>query len=330
MREFIKYILTKYTVSLYLISTLLLLITTIVPMHKILKIPNEFFTIIGSGIFITTLVSSILNFYFQEEVKRHFSIISGSDRSGIVRVYPKRESAMPEINSEIQKARGRLKFLSIAGTNFFVPESRILNELYEMCNSDSNIEVKILLLDPRSMHAVDRTLLEEGINIPQVNISSIDYPNKKLCEDIILSIRQLEKILEEKDKKHKDNFKIEIRTYNTSPILLMVQVNDRSFIEQYHYGISEEYIETTLTRCLGKKVPIIEFQMNSLPYQLVSSHFEYLWWTSASRKIFPGSADFLLSEMKDRKVWLEIYNKTNAISEEYLEIRQEGILSTIS
>lgn len=324
MRDFLNYILTKYTVSLYLLSTLILLTPTMLPLQTLLKIPNELFMVIGTGILITTLVSSILNFYFQEEVKRHFSIISGSDRSGIVRIYPKREDAMPEINSEIQKAHGTIKVLSIAGTNFFIPEVPVLKGLYQLCNSDANIEVKILLLDPRSKHAVDRTLLEEGIDVQQGDISGIDYPNKKLVEDIILSIRQLENIVEEKCSKGRNNFNIEIRTYNTAPIMLFIQINERSFVEQYHYGISEEDVETTLTKCLGKKVPVIELQRKSLPCQLMGSHFEYLWWTSASRTILPGSAAFLRKEMIEKKVWLEVYNRINSISKKYLEINDQA------
>lgn len=253
MREFLKYIFTKYTVSLYLLSTIFLLLPSFLPAVGLLRFPFGIFNIVGTGVLITTFVSSILNFYFQEEVKRHFSIISGAEKSGILRIYPSRRTAMREINFEFQKARGNIELLSIAGTNFFAPDCEILKELDRMCLNNSNIEVRVLLLDPRSKHAVDRTLLEEGVDISKNDIGKVDYTNKKLCEDILLSLRQLEGILEDREKKCNTNFKLTIRTYDTAPTMLFVRVNDRAFVEQYHYGITEEDRKTKLTKCLRKE-----------------------------------------------------------------------------
>lgn len=320
MSKFIRYILTKYTISLYLLSVLCMWSSTffIQPIAEILKI-------FGSGILITTLVSSILNFYFQIDIHRYFSIISGAERADIRKIYERRSAAIFEINDEFQKAHSNdIELLAISGTDFFNINCPILKALDRMCSSNSNVSVRILLLDPRSKHAIDRSLLEEGIDISKLDIEAIDYPNKKLCEDTLLSLRQLERILEDKFledkiKKGNQNFKIEIRTYDTAPILLLAQVNGRVFIEQYHYGIAEEERKSSFTKCLGKKVPIFEFSLNSLSGQLWISHFNYLWETSLGRKVEPGYSNYLRKVLLEEKYWLNVYKENKEISKKYLE-----------
>ncbi len=223
MSKFLSYILTKYTVSLYLLSIVCIWSSSffIQPIAEISKI-------FGSGILITTLVSSILNFYFQIDINRYFSIISGAERANIRNIYENRGAALAQLNTEFQKARtNNIELLAIAGTDFFHPNCPILRTLDRMCANNSNVYVRILLLDPRSKHATDRSLLEEGIDLSVVNVEVIDYPTKKLCEDTLLSLRQLERILEDKIAKTTQNFKIEIQTYDTAPILLLAQVNGR-------------------------------------------------------------------------------------------------------
>lgn len=319
MLDFLRHMVTKYTLSLYLLSGGFFVLPFVFPSIAAYKVWAEMLNILGTGVFITTFVSSILNFYVQEEIKRHFSIISGAEKSGIARIYPNRNAAMEEINSEIQKVRGTIDILSIAGTSFFVPDSEVLIELDRMCANNSNIEVRILLLDPRSKHAVDRTLLEESIDISRVKVHEVDFPNTKLCEDILLSLRQLEGILEDREANRRTSFKLSIRTYDTAPMILFVQVNGRSFVEQFHYGITEEDRKTKLTKCLGKKVPVIEYQNDSLSAQLWISHFNYLWETSVNREVLPGSANFLIDALTTRRAWLEVYSGCKALAEKYIE-----------
>lgn len=100
------------------------------------------------------------------DINRYFSIVRGAERSAIKRIYENRADAIIEINSEFEKARGDIELLSIAGTDFF--HSKILAELDKMCLNNSNNKVRVLLLDPRSKHAVDRALIEEGIDLAKL------------------------------------------------------------------------------------------------------------------------------------------------------------------
>lgn len=314
MLKFSKYIITPYTVALYLLSVLCIWSSSffVQPIAEILKV-------FGSGIFITTLVSSILNFYFQIDIHRYFAIISGAERADVRRIYENRSSAMLEVNNEFQKARANnIDLIAISGTDFFQPNCTILRELNRMSSNNSNFNIRILLLDPRSKHAIDRSLLEEGVDLSKVAIKSIDYPNKKLCQDTLLTLRQLEWVLEDKIEKNSDNFKIEIRVYDTAPILLLAHVNTKVFVEQYHYGIPEEDRKSNFTKCLGKKVPLLEFSATSFSGQLWLSHFNYLWETSREQKVTPGYSNFLRKALLEEQCWVNIYEDTKNISKKYL------------
>ena len=316
MREFLRYIITKYTVFLYLGSTLLILIAILLPKTGWTNFLSEILKIFGAGAFITTLVSSILNFHFQTDINRYFSIIRGVERSGIKRIYENREEALIEIDSEFEKAHGAIELLYISGTDFL--HSNILAQLDKMCFNNSNNKVRILLLDPRSKHAVDRSLIEEGINLAKTDILSIDYPHATLCGNTLYSLEQLERIMKDKQEKNRENFEIQIRTYDTAPILFLVRVNDKIFVEQYHYGITEEDRQTSLTTCLGKKVPVTEFRPNSLTAQLWMSHFDYLWETSSDREVRPGFKHLLEKTLREDKVWSILYDEIRTSSKKSL------------
>jgi hypothetical protein len=279
----------------------------------------EILKVFGSGIFITTLVSSILNFHFQKDIHSNFSIIRGAEGAEVKSIYENRSSAMLEINNEFQKARSNdIDLISVSGTDFFQPNCPILRELNRMSSNNSNVNVRILLLDPRSKHAIDRSLLEEGVDLSKTEVNSIDYPNKKLCQDTLLTLRQLEWVLEDKIEKNSANFKIEVRTYDTAPILLLAHVNNRVFVEQYHYGIPEDERKSNFTKCLGKRVPLLEFSAASSPGLLWLSHFNYLWETSREQKVSPGYSNFLRKALLEKKCWLNVYEQIKNISKNCL------------
>ncbi len=312
MLDFLRSILNRFSVALYLLAVVLLLLAALIPDNDFETFPANILLVFGGGIFITTLVSSILNFYFQQEIDRRFAIVAGAEASGIRRVYADRKAAMAEINSEFEKARGKVELLGISGTDWFQPQLPVLDQLNSMCRNNSNIDVRILLLDPRSKHAIDRTLIEESIDLATENIKNVAYATKKLCEDVLLSMRQLEAVLDDKEKRGRDHFNIEVRTYDTAPMLFFVRVNDRLFVEQYHYGITEEEEQTNLTKCLGKKMPVLELRSQSSAAELVGSHFDYMWKTSETRRVAPGSAEWLGDDLR-AGAWLSVWEKTEKI-----------------
>ena len=119
LRRFIDSFLTKHTICLYLLSVLLLLLATVLQEEYVSQSAIEMLKIFGAGIFITTLVTSILNFYFREDIHRYFSTVGGAENAGIQRIYANRKHALIEINEEFQKALGNIEILAIAGTDFF-------------------------------------------------------------------------------------------------------------------------------------------------------------------------------------------------------------------
>ena len=67
-----------------------------------------------------------------------------------------------------------------------------------------------------------------------------------------------------------------IRQFEHFPACFMCLVDDTVFVEQYHYGEGQQGE-------LGKDMPILEFNKNDtsnkekLPYELLESHFEFIW-----------------------------------------------------
>jgi hypothetical protein len=320
MSKFMKYIFTKYTVTLYFLALLIMGLSNLLSNAISSKPIADFLLIFGSGIFITTLVSSILNFYFQQDIHRYFSIIKGAESASIIKIYENRSHAMPDIETEMQRRRSNnVEFLAVSGTTYFHPHCKIMDELNQLCVNDANIHIRVLLLDPRSKHAIERSIIEEGIKLDNIHdITEIDYPNKKLCQDILLSFRQLEGILDE--AVNKNNFKLEIRTYDTAPILDIAHINNISFIEQYHYGVSEEERHTTLIKCLGKKVPVLAILGNSIPGKIWLSHFNYLWVNGERRKVVPGFTTSMLHLLEGpNQTWVNVFNETQHITNEFIQ-----------
>ena len=222
---------------------------------------------------------------------------------------------MEEINSEFKKARRDVELLSIAGTNFFHIDCPIIYEIQQMCRYNVNCNLRILLLDPCSKHAIDRAIIEAGFDVFKEKITSFEYLQSSLWLDLYSSLNKLEKVL----KKNKNNkvFKMKLRLYDTAPMLLMAHINNRVFLEQYHYGIIDDRKEDI--QCIGRKVPVVEYSFDSYQGQLWKSHFDYLWNTSINREVYPGFCKLLTKKMQEDKIWLEIFHETMKISEKYLK-----------
>lgn len=283
MSDLMRKILNRYVLSLYGISFIIILFGMVL-FRESHKTAYDLSLVVGTGLFITTLVSSFFNYYLNLDINKYFSIISGSEKAGIKKVYANRDDVIKTIEKEIEKSRGNIDILAIAGTDFFQAKCEVLKELERMCTNNSNTNARVLLLDPRSYNAVRRALIEEG---QEFN----DMHETELCRNCLSSLEQLEKIFlhQNKIKESKDikeyKFFLTTRTYTTSPAFLYAKINDKIFLEQYHYGISNDEKKSSLRKCIGKKVPVLEFRRHSLSSQLYESHFEYIWERSKGREI---------------------------------------------
>jgi hypothetical protein len=258
---------------------------------------------LGYSLLITTLVASILNYSFQAAIQDRFAIIKGAEGAQIQRLYTNRMTALSAIGPESQRANRRMDILCISGTDLVQPNTEVLAEIGRRFRDRSGIKIRILLLDPRSRFAVERSVREEGQDYPPQNPQQFDYLNKKLCEDTLLAVRQLQTIIDESVSKNPAPFNISVRLYNSAPMMLYIALDDRVFIEQYHLGVPTSQSGIPFTRCLGKAIPLVEVPSASELGHTIDSHFEYLWRRFVTHELSVGSYDRIVSSLKS-KDWL--------------------------
>lgn len=245
------------------------------------------------SILITTLVASILNFSFQSAIEDRFAIVKGAEGASIQRIYSSRKDGLSQIAVEAGRANRCIDILCISGTDVLQPNTLVLKELGRLFDDRSAVQVRVLILDPRSRYAVERSVREEEPQRGSLSQSSscFDYTNKKLCEDTLLALRQLQTIIDEAGRSNPDPFKLTVRLYNSAPMMFSVVLDNHVFLEQYHMGVPDSQSGGPFTYCLGKAVPLLEVSASSELGIVVQSHFEYLWSRSESQEMNVGSYD---------------------------------------
>jgi len=284
MNSTIKYFLNRFTALLYTLGALCFVGYFMVSNERLAVLLEH----IGLSVIITTVVACALNFRFEHAIEDRFSIIKGAEGSGFRSIYINREAAHTEIIRTAFGVSNKIDILAIAGTSFFTADRKMLGELVRRCQDKSNIEVRILLLDPRSQFAVERSLREENPS----KLNGFAYEDTKLCDDIVNALGELEGLLkdvEEIEQKEKHRFNIGIRLYNAAPMLMYIRIDDAIFAEQYHYGIVRRERVSHTRKCLGQQIPVIEAGRRSALGEVLESHFDFLWQDSKERTLLIGS-----------------------------------------
>jgi hypothetical protein len=276
---------------------------------------------LGYSILITTLVASILNDSFQSTIENKFAIVKGAEGAHLRRLYSLRQAGLAQVATESERANCRIDILCVAGTDILQPNTSVLAEMGRLFRDRSGVKVRVLVLDPRSRYAVERSVREEQDqgSFPPINPSQFDYPNKKLCEDILLALRQLQTIIDESAKSSPTPFSLSVRLYNSAPMMFLVALDDVVFIEQYHLGIPNSQEGGPFTRCLGKVVPLLEVPASSELGYVSANHFTYLWERSKKREMTPGSYDKIVESLKADD-WLDKAMKVDEKDESDLAI----------
>lgn len=296
---FFEYVCNPCTICLILIGLIIMYVAA--NQHEEKKYVSDILVALGSGIFITTAVTVILNFFFQEEIHRHFSIVQGAEKAGIVKIFYNRKAAFQQINTEIRVSHQAIDVVGVAGKTIFHDED-ISESILDVCKAH---DVRVLLLDPRSKHAVDRAFIEEG-NFVKGSLpdDKFEYVGSEVYRDIMYSLERLEEA-------HKKCDNIKTCTYDTAPILFMIRVNGYIFVEQYHYGIENKEYKIPARHCLGQHVPVIQYRVESHAGICYQAHFNYLWKTSENRKVDPGFCERIIREVREERIWLKIYETVN-------------------
>lgn len=261
----------------------------------------------GLAIAVTTIVTTYLNKSFEAQIKDEFSILKGAEAGSIKAIYSARTSeALDRMMHRAKQVEKEIDLLCIAGTDFLHTQSELVRILDRRRKKGSNIVIRILLLDPRCRYAVMRFMREEGLDVSAPDLHA-RFVQSKLCQDIILSIRELGNILHGASKGNVKMFDLTLKMYNYAPKALYLRVDDQAYIESYHDGFPREQgdMDSKVTKCLGKAVPIIEFDARSNLGEIYRSHFDYLW--NVSQEINLNDSTFLtMNKSLEAREWAKL------------------------
>lgn len=264
------------------------------------SIPRDLLTL-GGSIFITIGISVPLALYFQNpENVEALRLRKVCSEAGIDAIYKSRSQDSRALRASIDEAVSRSRSVSLQGVafrSFFNPSNEYTEETRRALD-DPRTSFRILLVDPNSTNAKRRADIEIGsttlediaftINygIPGVIIERLkvqfshDSNLMESVENIDIS-KANDMSIEEKDVDSLSDVidsaillsNIHIRLYSDISAFLMI-FDDRLFNEQYHVGRPDV---VRANSCIGKNVPVIQYNSRSRAYVFFKAHYEEEW-----------------------------------------------------
>jgi hypothetical protein len=218
----------------------------------------------------------------QKEPTNTISQIFSINKSGITHIYPTRIEAYTEIVELLDKASQHVNLMGISLRKFFHNDTDI-NEKIKSFKNRNAIPWHVLVLDPESEQAMFRSIREqEGMYREALSEEEGKYYSVVEIKDSLEKIRPVyikSKLYKDVERTKDDiefslikqrGFNIELRFYQAAPVCFMALIDDRLFIEQYHYGATSD------TR-VAEQVPVFEFSRGSSMYYQMDGHFQYVW-----------------------------------------------------
>lgn len=224
--------------------------------------------VVGTTVIVTGLASAFLDYILYRRVTyKYFKLLEGANRAGIINIFPDRETALKEIKELIPLARKEVNLMGVSLTDFMSPEFRRNIDNFV----GSNLGIRVLFLNWSSDAAKERARREEGEK---------DIGDTQLYADI----RTCQRFFEDLERRltSGDKLKLEYKMYKDSPSMLIVNIDDQMFYEPYHLGVEKEEV-SPFARCLGKRIPVIQVDKGSRAFNIMKSHFEYVWRNSTKR-----------------------------------------------
>lgn len=232
--------------------------------------------IIGAALLVAAFTTALHDYILYQRVTyKYFRLLEGGGKSDILNIFPDRESAIKEMKTLIPSTRREINILGISHTDFIYDAEfrRNINSFVR-----SNIKIRALFLDKESEAARERARREEGKE---------DVKETQLYSDLVSCERfygELKKRLDEQ----KSTLQLEYNCYSTQPSLFIVIIDDVMFYETYHLGVEKEE-EAPFAYCLGKRVPVLQVDRRARSFNIMKSHFEYLWLRSRNQAPSPNT-----------------------------------------
>ena len=191
--------------------------------------------------------------------KEHaIGVDEGLYQCGIVNIFQDHHEANPRLLWLLQKAKKRIFIQGISLKSYFdgYTLNAAINEHLE--DSASQVEIKVLLLNPDGEQARYRSYREYLLNNPQMKREDY-WSNPVLHERSDLyrdTRRSIERILAMNSR---NNRKIDFRLYDSASACFMLLIDDTVLIEQYHYGSLHSPRLTSVNVILGEDTPLVEY-----------------------------------------------------------------------
>lgn len=277
-------------------------------LHKYEVIIHSIGTTIGAAILTIGISLPVAIYYQTQHNERAFKIIKACDESKIDSIFVSRLKDKNDIQNAIDKAAkttsNEIILLGIAFPSLFDPSEAHTSYIADKVQEPS-FNMRILLLNPNSAAARRREIIERGHQ-------TINQIKHTLDDNIVATVTERFKNLLSKHDELKNKIalmcndsaklnniksilsehnKIKLRLYEFDPIAFLMGFDECLFTEQYHFGNPEGKVPSR--SCIGKRIPVIQYNKDSDAYAFYKSHFEYVWQNSEeyTNEIISSSID---------------------------------------
>jgi hypothetical protein len=219
-----------------------------------------------------------------KNVTQSFEAMKNASRSfdsmihtGIRRIFKSREEIIDTITPQFEKGSGIIYICGVSLNDFLRDEHRKFFELWndillERLKENSNLKVKILIINPDSRGAIHRKKAE-SVNMnwgggEDVKINDTSNPKQgRLTVDVESAVSDLKQIVE------KYHGKIEVHLYNCDPIMFLIWTEEISFVQQYSFRPTHKNYDSIPVVAYGD----IERSNFQSYHQELKFHFEWIW-----------------------------------------------------
>ena len=204
-------------------------------------------------------------------------------KANISNMFYDQSSSRKRIQYLIRKTDHILWIKGITLKSFF-DYGELFDDIADCC-SNKTLDIKILIINPKSEQAKYRSFREYLISNKEISIDNFDDELRKeqrLYKEIRETFRRILDFIDELKEKTA-NLKISVNFFNSSTESFSLITDDFVVLEQYHYGMVKPGGPNKIKRrILGGNFPVIEYKRKGTsedtvddPFSLMKDHFNF-------------------------------------------------------
>lgn len=219
-----------------------------------------------------TLSSALMRFLesFGAGLERRIERLSLEAHSSRIKmIYSSRAKALEAMETAIMEANSFVYIMGISLREFFQLDTPCSRSIARVHDSRKDVKFKILIINNRSLEAMERSCREEGV--PFRGPDDPEYKSRTLVVETRNTMRNIQRYFPD----------MALRVYEHQSLFLVI-TDKVAFVEPYHYGdrvMGEHVPQAAYLRRVAELVPLIEFEKASDrgPYEQFLGHFEYVF-----------------------------------------------------